>query len=349
VLGIETSCDDTGVAVVRSDGAVLGEALASQHQIHEEWGGVVPGLARDAHAAVIDAMVAEALAKAGMASVAEVDAVGVTVGPGLEICLRVGCETGKALAAAHGKPFVGVHHLEAHCLMARMGAPLVPDPAPAPASPAQEGESESQQPPLVDFPFLALLVSGGHCMILECRGVGRYRILGGTLDDALGEAYDKAARLLRIGTGAAGGPAMEVCVGGSTWRRDGLVGWLVGFGWLVGAVQCACGCSSVVPRINHQAATKSLLTYTAIPPLPLRTPLPSLPNQTPNQPSTRHAPLPGPGPRGGSTGGAVARADEAEEGPQLLLRRPEERLPHGGCAAEGGAVPPRGGGAGGGG
>lgn len=200
VLGIETSCDDTGVAVVRSDGVVLGEALASQHQIHEQWGGVVPGLARDAHAAVIDAMVAEALKKAGMASAAEVDAVGVTVGPGLEICLRVGCETGKALAAAHAKPFVCVHHLEAHCLMARMGAPLV----------APEQDDSPLPPALAEFPFLALLVSGGHCMILEARGVGRYRILGGTLDDALGEAYDKAARLLRIGTGAAGGPAMEV-------------------------------------------------------------------------------------------------------------------------------------------
>lgn len=210
VLGIETSCDDTGVAVVRSDGAVLGEALASQHQIHEQWGGVVPGLARDAHAAVIDAMVAEALRKAGMASAAEVDAVGVTVGPGLEICLRVGCETGKALAAAHGKPFVCVHHLEAHCLMARMGAP---PPSPVPMPPfEQRAEADSSAPveALAAFPFLALLVSGGHCMILECRGVGRYRILGGTLDDALGEAYDKAARLLRIGTGAVGGPAMEV-------------------------------------------------------------------------------------------------------------------------------------------
>ena len=112
VLGIETSCDDTGVAVVRSDGVILGEALASQYKIHEAWGGVVPGLARDAHASVIDQMVEEALQKAGMASVAEVDAVGVTVGPGLEICLRVGCEKGKELAGAANKPFVAVHHLE---------------------------------------------------------------------------------------------------------------------------------------------------------------------------------------------------------------------------------------------
>ncbi len=216
MLGIETSCDDTGVAVLRSDGVVLGEALASQHAIHEQWGGVVPGLARDAHAAVIDAMVAEALRKAGLASAAEVDAVGVTVGPGLEICLRVGCETGKALAAAHGKPFVCVHHLEAHCLMARMGAPLALGLASRPHPSPEEAEEDASS--LAEFPFLVLLVSGGHCMILECRGVGRYRILGGTLDDALGEAYDKAARLLRIGTGAAGGPAMEVGRVGSVWR-----------------------------------------------------------------------------------------------------------------------------------
>lgn len=210
VLGIETSCDDTGVAVVRSDGVVLGEALASQHAIHEQWGGVVPGLARDAHVAVIDAMVAEALKKAGMASAAEVDAVGATVGPGLEICLRVGCEAGKALAVAHDKPFVCVHHLEAHCLMARIGAPLEEPGGPAGRQEEEREEGSKSDSASAGFPFLALLVSGGHCMILECRGVGRYRILGGTLDDALGEAYDKAARLLRIGTGAAGGPAIEV-------------------------------------------------------------------------------------------------------------------------------------------
>ncbi|EWM29415.1 Peptidase M22, O-sialoglycoprotein peptidase [Nannochloropsis gaditana] len=206
VLGIETSCDDTGVAVVRSDGVILGEALASQYKIHEQWGGVVPGLARDAHASVIDSMVEEALKKAGMASVAEVGAVGVTVGPGLEICLRVGTETAKALATTFHKPFVAVHHLEAHCLMARFGQPLD---SREPKEEAAGTSASSPIPPQTRFPFLALLVSGGHCMLLECWGVGRYRTLGGTLDDALGEAYDKAARLLKIGTGAAGGPAME--------------------------------------------------------------------------------------------------------------------------------------------
>ena len=187
VLGIETSCDDTGVAIVRSDGTILGEALASQAALHEEWGGVVPGIARDAHAEALDRVVAEALRNANMSSVDEVDAIGVTVGPGLEICLRVGCEGAKALALAHDKPFVGVHHLEAHVLMARLatGAANVP------------------------FPFLTLLTSGGHCQLLLTTAIGEHAVLGSTLDDALGEAFDKVARLLELPIGGGGGPALE--------------------------------------------------------------------------------------------------------------------------------------------
>jgi N6-L-threonylcarbamoyladenine synthase len=187
VLGIETSCDDTGVAIVTDDGEILGEALASQAALHEEFGGVVPGIARDAHAEALDRVVAEALSRANMSSVAEVDAIGVTVGPGLEICLRVGTEGAKALAAAHDKPFVGVHHLEAHVLMARLaaGAEAVP------------------------FPFLTLLTSGGHCQLLLTRGIGQHVVLGSTLDDALGEAFDKVARLLDLPIGGGGGPRLE--------------------------------------------------------------------------------------------------------------------------------------------
>ena len=111
VLGIETSCDDTGAAVVRSDGVILGESLASQYSIHEEFGGVVPGLARDAHAEVIEKVIGTALKEAGMGP-GDVDAVAATVGPGLEICLRVGATAGRSLATAHAKPFVAVHHLE---------------------------------------------------------------------------------------------------------------------------------------------------------------------------------------------------------------------------------------------
>lgn len=186
VLGIETSCDDTGVAVVRSDGVVLGEAVASQASLHEAWGGVVPGLARDAHAQALDGTVQLALQRAGLSSVEEVDAVAVTVGPGLEICLRVGCEEAKRLALAHDKPFAAVHHLEAHVLMARLAC---------------------EPPP--PFPFLTLLVSGGHCQLLLSRGIGDHLVIGSTLDDALGEAYDKVARLLDLPTGGGGGPALE--------------------------------------------------------------------------------------------------------------------------------------------
>lgn len=193
VLGIETSCDDTAAAVVRSDGVILGEAIAKQDAIHAQWGGVVPGLARDAHVAAVGRVVEEALAAARMASVADVDAIGVTVGPGLEICLRVGSTHAIELAERHSKPFVAVHHLEAHCLMARLAAradfPHDADPLP--------------------FPFLCLLVSGGHCQLLLCRGVGDYSVIGSTLDDALGEAYDKVARLLGLDVGGGGGPALE--------------------------------------------------------------------------------------------------------------------------------------------
>ena len=185
VLGIESSCDDTGAAVVRSDGVILGEALASQSHIHEEWGGIVPGLAKSAHEENIDRVIDDALKKAET-TLEEIDAIGVTVGPGLELCLRVGSEKARQLATDFNKPFVGVHHLEAHILMARI---------------------ENQKD--LEFPFLALLVSGGHCQLLKCIGIGRYSVIGGTLDDSLGECYDKTARLLGLPVGGGGGPALE--------------------------------------------------------------------------------------------------------------------------------------------
>lgn len=208
VLGIESSCDDTGAAIVRSDGIILGEALASQHDLHEEWGGVMPGLARDAHQQNIHRVIQQALDNAGLSSVAEdVDAIGVTVGPGLEICLRVGCTKARELALQYNKPFVGVHHLEAHILMARL----------PPQQPAADGmdpnrvhlDNHGSFHPAMEFPFLALLVSGGHCQLLKCIGIGSYSILGGTVDDSLGEAFDKTARLLGLPVGGGGGPALE--------------------------------------------------------------------------------------------------------------------------------------------
>jgi len=171
--------------VVRSDGKILGESLASQSHIHEEWGGVVPALARTAHEENIDKVIHDALQKA-QTTLEEIDAIGVTVGPGLEICLRVGCEKACQLATEYSKPFVGVHHLEAHILMARI-----------------------ENPELLQFPFLALLTSGGHCQLLKCLGIARYEIIGGTIDDSLGECFDKTARLLGLPVGGGGGPALE--------------------------------------------------------------------------------------------------------------------------------------------
>jgi N6-L-threonylcarbamoyladenine synthase len=198
VLGIESSCDDTGAAVVRSDGVILGEALASQQEIHEEWGGVVPGLARDAHVEKIDGVIEEALQNANL-SLEDVDAIGVTVGPGLEICLRVGAYKARELAVQYNKPFVGVHHLEAHVMMARIGPGVTVESTP------ETHESERA----MNFPFLALLVSGGHCQLMKCHGIGNYTIIGGTLDDSLGEAFDKTARMLGLPVGGGGGPAVE--------------------------------------------------------------------------------------------------------------------------------------------
>jgi N6-L-threonylcarbamoyladenine synthase len=187
VLGIESSCDDTGAAVVRSDGIILGESLASQHAIHEQYGGVVPSLAKNAHEENVDRVIAEAIERAGLSSVQDVDAIGVTVGPGLEICLRVGCNKARDLALRYNKPFVGVHHLEAHILMARL--PVIattPSLLHPPARDESTVDDMISSHLAVQFPFLALLVSGGHCLLLKCIGIGRYQVLGGTIDDSLG-------------------------------------------------------------------------------------------------------------------------------------------------------------------
>jgi len=186
ILGIETSCDDTAAAVVTGDGRVLGEAKTSQDAIHAPWGGVVPNLAQEAHKAAIDDVVSTALRNARV-DASRLDAVAVTVGPGLSMCLRVGVCAAQDLCAAHEIPIVPVHHMEAHGLVARLS-----------------GGTE-----LVRFPFLALLVSGGHNQLILTRGVGDHVILGSTLDDALGEAYDKTARLLGLDVGGGGGPALE--------------------------------------------------------------------------------------------------------------------------------------------
>ncbi|KAG2422119.1 hypothetical protein HXX76_016266 [Chlamydomonas incerta] len=186
VLGIESSCDDTAAAVVRGDGTVLSHVVASQTGLHEQYGGVKPDVARQAHAAAILATVDGALAAAGLHP-RDLTAVAVTAGPGLALCLQVGVQHGLGLAAAHGLPFVPCHHMEAHALMTRL--PTV-------------NESPMQ------FPSLLLLVSGGHNMLVLCEGVGRHRILGTTLDDSVGECFDKIARMAGIAA-VPGGPHLE--------------------------------------------------------------------------------------------------------------------------------------------
>ena len=182
VLGIESSCDETAAALVREDRTVLAQRIASQDEEHRPYGGVVPEIAARAHAERLAPLIAATLVDAGM-TLADVDAVAATAGPGLIGGVMVGLVSAKALAMASDKPLIAVNHLEGHALSPRL----------ADASLA--------------YPYLLLLVSGGHCQLLEVQGLGRYRRLATTIDDALGEAFDKTAKIL--GLGYPGGPAIE--------------------------------------------------------------------------------------------------------------------------------------------
>jgi len=181
VLGIETSCDETGVAVYDTDRGLLAQALHSQVAMHQDFGGVVPELASRDHVRRVVPLISQVLASAGM-ELPELDGIAYTRGPGLAGALLVGASVASALAYALNKPAMGVHHLEGHLL-----SPLLSNPRPR-------------------FPFVALLVSGGHSQLFEVAGVGRYRLLGDTQDDAAGEAFDKTAKLL--GLPYPGGPAL---------------------------------------------------------------------------------------------------------------------------------------------
>ncbi len=195
VLGIETSCDETAASVVAGaspgPGRILSNVVASQFDAHRPYGGIVPEIAARAHAELIDSVVERALSDAGL-GLSQLDGIAVTAGPGLVGGVAVGLTMGKALALASGKPLVALNHLEAHALTARL----------------VDG---------VGYPYLLLLVSGGHCQLLICRGVGQFQRLGTTIDDAVGEAFDKAAKLL--GLGFPGGPAVEkAALGGDPAR-----------------------------------------------------------------------------------------------------------------------------------
>jgi N6-L-threonylcarbamoyladenine synthase len=181
VLGIETSCDETAVALVDGERRVLAETLYSQLERHAPFGGVVPEIAARAHVEILDRLIARTMAEAGLAF-PQLAAVAATAGPGLIGGLIVGLTTARAIASVHRLPLLAINHLEAHALTARL----------------TDG---------IDFPYLLLLVSGGHCQLLVVEGVGCYRRLGTTLDDALGEAFDKTAKMLELGF--PGGPAVE--------------------------------------------------------------------------------------------------------------------------------------------
>lgn len=200
ILGIETSCDETAAAVVDSDRNIRANAVLSQLAAHAPYGGVVPEIAARTHVEHLDGLIAGAMRDAEL-EFDDLHGVAATAGPGLIGGVMVGLTTGKAIALARGIPLVAVNHLEAHALSAR----LVDD---------------------APFPFLLLLVSGGHCQFLRVDGVGRYRRYGATLDDAPGEAFDKAARLL--GLGWPGGPALERLAAGGDPARFALPRPLVG-------------------------------------------------------------------------------------------------------------------------
>jgi tRNA threonylcarbamoyl adenosine modification protein TsaD len=209
VLGIESSCDDTAAAVVSTSGRVLSAASASQQEVHARWGGVVPALARHAHRAAIDGVVARALEQAGIDDPgAQLSAVAVTVGPGLSLCLDVGVRKARSVARAAGVPLVPVHHMEAHALVARLAAQQEQQQEGVAAAATTTTTTETT-PAALPFPFLCLLVSGGHNLLVLARGVGDYALLGTTLDDAAGEALDKVARMLGLAAAPHGGAALE--------------------------------------------------------------------------------------------------------------------------------------------
>ncbi|HEX3808061.1 MAG TPA: tRNA (adenosine(37)-N6)-threonylcarbamoyltransferase complex transferase subunit TsaD [Rhizomicrobium sp.] len=185
VLGLETSCDETAAAVVRGrapgPGEILSNIVLSQMEEHRPYGGVVPEIAARAHVEAIDAIVEQALAQAGV-TLDDLDAIAATAGPGLIGGVMVGLTTGKALALAANKPLIAINHLEAHALTPRL----------------TDG---------AEFPLLLLLISGGHCQLLGVEGVGNFHLYGTTIDDAVGEAFDKCAKLL--GLAYPGGPYIE--------------------------------------------------------------------------------------------------------------------------------------------
>ncbi|KAG7400188.1 putative tRNA N6-adenosine threonylcarbamoyltransferase, mitochondrial [Phytophthora boehmeriae] len=188
-LGIETSCDDTAAAVLDDSGRVLSSVISSQWELNAKWKGIVPALAARAHAENLPHVVAAAIEQSGLESVQQLSAVAVTSGPGLAPCLDVGLQTARQICLDNPEiAFLQINHLEAHVLVSRLPHLTTPPP---------------------EFPFVVLLVSGGHCCLVLAKGVGDYELLGNTLDDSIGEAYDKVARMLGITASASGGKGVH--------------------------------------------------------------------------------------------------------------------------------------------
>ena len=186
ILGIESSCDETAASIIseNKDGTpiILSNIISSQENVHKEFGGVVPELAARSHIEKIDLIVEKAIKVSGK-KISDIDAIASTAGPGLIVCLSVGLSFGKTLALTLNKPFIAVNHLEGHALSPKLNSSL-------------------------DYPYLLLLISGGHSQYLSVQGLGKYKRLGTTIDDALGEAFDKTAKIL--GVDFPGGPQIEV-------------------------------------------------------------------------------------------------------------------------------------------
>lgn len=182
ILGLESSCDDTSAALVTRDRQILAQVVVGQNRAHQPYGGVVPEIAARAHVEILPQLIRQVLSDA-KTSMGDIEGIAATAGPGLIGGVMVGLLAGKGLALAAGKPLIAVNHLEGHALSPRLIDPNL------------------------GFPYLLLLVSGGHCQLLDVRGVGNYRRLATTIDDAAGEAFDKAAKLL--GLPYPGGPAIE--------------------------------------------------------------------------------------------------------------------------------------------
>jgi len=185
ILGIESSCDETAVAVIRENEGnipeILSNVVSSQVDVHKEFGGVVPELAARSHIEKIDLIAKKAMEQSGV-ELEDIDAIAATAGPGLVVCLSVGLSFGKAIAASLNKPFIAVNHLEGHALSPKLNSNI-------------------------NYPYLLLLISGGHSQFLSVEGLGKYKRLGTTIDDAVGEAFDKTAKLL--GIEFPGGPKIE--------------------------------------------------------------------------------------------------------------------------------------------